>query len=329
MRHPGLPFLSSVDERRVLQKKNASRSRYNSSVLLDKIIELATDADKPLTVLLRQCVILGHELKNDSLKMWANQELNGYAEPEKMPEYRVIRTGATGLFSAGYRFPTIKRPIPAALMHENHRWAATEAHLCEPISSYENVLKNDETKGELSIPWSADMVTYYQAKFIKHHVLTQAWQDLSRGVIIGLLDTVRTRVLNVALDIKSEIGDSDADLKKVPSSSEVAERVDHIIINHIYGGTVFVGDQQSVNVQNISAGNWEDLKKALLSRGIQDPEISELSKAIEQDGKTLGVKSKEWITRNATKVWDHGLQLGTTVGAAVLTEYVKKHLGLS
>jgi hypothetical protein len=297
-------------------------------VLLDKIIELATDTDKPLSVLLRQCVVLAYELKNDSLKAWANQELNGYTDIDKVPEYRVIYAGATGAFNAGYNFPTIKLPIPAFLLDEKHRWAATEARLTEPISSYESILQTDRTKGNLSIPWTGEMVTRYQREFIEGHALIQAWQDISYGAIVGLVDTVRNRVLNVALDIKSEIGQTDAELKKVPSSSEVAEKVNHIIINHIYGGTVFVGEQQTVNVQNIRVGNWEDLEKALKSRGIQDTEIAELSKALDQDGKTLGGKVQGWVGRNAAKVWDHGLQLGTSVGTAVLTEYVKKHLGL-
>lgn len=298
-------------------------------MLLEKIIELATDAEKPISVLLRQSVVLGHELKNASLKRWANQELNGYTEADNVPEYRIIYAGATGTFNAGYAYPTIKRPIPASVMDEKHRWAATEARLTEPISSYESILQTDRTKGNLSIPWTADMVTYYQKRFMDDHALLQAWQDISYGAIVGLVDTVRNRVLNVALDIKSEIGETDAELKKVPSSSQVAEKVNHIIVNHIYGGTVFLGDQKTVNVQNISAGNWEDLKKALQLRGIQDAEIGELSEAIEQDGKTLGVKVKAWVAKNANKVWDHGLQLGTSVGTAVLTEYAKRYLGLT
>jgi hypothetical protein len=297
-------------------------------VLLDKIIELATDTDKPLSFLLRQCVVLAYELKNEPLKAWANQELDGYRDIDKLPEYRVIYAGATGLFSAGYNFPPIERSIPAFLLDEKHRWAATEARLSEPISSYESILQTDRTKGTLSIPWTAEMVARYQKEFMPGHALVQAEQDVSYGAIVGLVDAVRNRVLNVALDIKSEIGEQDADLKKVRGSSEVAEKVNHIIVNHIYGGTVFVGDQQMVNVQNISVGNWEDLKKMLQSRGFQDAEIGELSQAIEQDGKTLGAKVQSWIGRNAAKVWDHGLQLTTTVGAAVLTEYVKKHLGL-
>lgn len=296
-------------------------------MLLDRIIELATDEDRPLSVLLRQCVVLAHEMKNDSLKTWANQELNGYTDVAKLPEYRIVHTGATGTFNAGYAFPTVRRPIPPAAMQEGHRWAATEVRLFEPVSAYENALKS--TTGKMLVyHWPADMIAYYQEQFIQGHALLQAWQEVSHGAIAGMLDTVRTRVLNVALDIRGEIGESDADLRKVSRSSEAAEKVNHIVVNHIYGGTVYVGDRQTINSQSISVGNWGELSKALLALGIQEGEIKELSKAVEQDGKRLGNGVKGWIGKNAAKVWDHGVQLGTSVGTAVLTEYLKRHFGL-
>jgi hypothetical protein len=302
------------------------RLEERKSVLLDKIIELATDADKPLSTLLRQCVVLGHELKNESLKTWANQELNGYTDPKKVPEYRTVYAGAMGIFNAGYAFPNITRPIPTGSMQEEHRWAAETVHLAEPVSAYEKSLRN--TSGHsLTYQWSADMVVYYQARFMPGHALATAWQEVPFSAIAGMLDTIRTRVLNVALEIRSEIGDSDADLKKVAPDSEKAEKVNHIVINHIYGGTVFVGDQQTINTSNIAVGSWHDLGKALSTVGLQEKDIDELSQAIEQDGKTFGTRVKDWIGRNATKVFDKGLQVGTSVGTTVLTEYIKRHFG--
>jgi hypothetical protein len=63
---------------------------YNpeNMVLLDEIIALATDMKQPLTLILRKCLILGYQLRNDRLKAWANQELNGYNSPEDLPKYR-------------------------------------------------------------------------------------------------------------------------------------------------------------------------------------------------------------------------------------------------
>jgi len=299
-------------------------------VLLDKIIELATDSSQSLSVLLRQCVVLGHELKNDSLKAWANQELNGYAEPEKVPEYRIVHAGATGRFRAGYMFPEITRPLPASVLEERHRRFAQIVYLAQPVSSYENNLKTTQGKPDARFvyQWNADMVAYYQSDFIEGHSLHMAYQEVPLGVVAGLLDTIRTRVLNMALDIKTEIGESDADLKKVSPNSKEAEKVNHIVINHIYGGTVYMADQQTINTQNIAVGNWQDLRRALLAVGIHEGDIGELSHAIEQDDKTFGTRVKDWIGRNATKVFDKGLQVGTSVGTTVLTEYLKRHFGM-
>jgi hypothetical protein len=212
--------------------------------------------------------VLGHELKNPELREWANHELNGYPDVSRVPDYRIVRAGATGTFNAGYMFPTIRHPIPAAILEPAHRRAAETVHLAESVSAYETAL-NAESKGQRFVyQWNANLVGYYQDKFIDGHVLVDAWQEVSFGTIAGLLDTIRTRVLNMALDIKSEIGESDTSLKNVVPKSTEAEKVNRIVINNIFGGTVYQGDQQRISIQNIAAGNWEDLRKALLSFGI-------------------------------------------------------------
>lgn len=298
-------------------------------MLLDKIVALATDDQQPLPVLLRQCIVLGHELKNAGLREWANRELNGYPDQSNVPEYRIVKAGATGTFSAGYMFPQTKRPIPAAVLEEQHRWAAETVHLVEPVIAYETALKSDSKTQRLVYDWNANLVGYYQDKLIDGHVLVEAWQEIPFGAIAGMLDTIRTRVLNMALDIKSEIGDSDTALNGIAPNSKDAETVNRIVINQIYGGTVYQGDQQSINVQNVAVGNWEDLKKALLSFGIGERDVDELSHDMQADGKTLGTTVKGWISRNSSKVFDRGLQVGVSVGTTILTELIKRHLDIS
>ncbi len=90
-----------------------------------------------------------------------------------------------------------------------------------------------------------------------------------------------------------------------------------------------MADHQNVHVQNIAVGNWQDLREALLAAGIQEGDIGELSDAIQKDGKTLGTQVKGWISRNAAKVFDKGLQVGATVGTTILTEYLKRHFGMT
>src|SRR5713226_4819905 len=107
-------------------------------MLLDEIIELATDDKQSITTLLRKCVILGHQLKNERLKAWANQELDGYDSAEGVPEYRTMPAQAKGNFAGGWGAYQGGRNIPPAVMEESHRWAATNVHLTEPVRAYES-----------------------------------------------------------------------------------------------------------------------------------------------------------------------------------------------
>jgi len=68
------------------------------SALLDQIIQLAEDSKQPVPDLLRKCLRLGHELKNERLKTWATLELNGYASGRDVPNYRILSANAYGNF---------------------------------------------------------------------------------------------------------------------------------------------------------------------------------------------------------------------------------------
>jgi hypothetical protein len=65
-------------------------------MLLDDIIDLATNTGQSITVLLRKCIVLAHQIKNDRLKTWANKELNGYGDEDVLPDYRVISARRQG-----------------------------------------------------------------------------------------------------------------------------------------------------------------------------------------------------------------------------------------
>jgi AbiTii len=297
-------------------------------MLLDKIIELATDNQQPLTVLLRQCIVLAYELKNEQLKIWANAELNGYSDRDKVPEYRIVSTGVTGLF-VGPGWARYEQGIPSVALEEKHRKWAEIVEIAESVGALEHMLTSGKGSSQIQFGWNSNLVLFYRERLNPGWQLFSAHQDVPKSAVAGLLDTIRTRVLNLALELKNEIGESDADLKKVKGNSAEAEKVGHIVQAQIFGGTVYIATgQQNVSVQNIEVGNWADLKKALNESGIDEKDVAELSQALQKDGKTLGTGVKAWISRNAEKVIDHGLQVGTSVGTAILTQYIKSHLGL-
>lgn len=215
-----------------------------------------------------------------------------------MPEYRIINAGALGNFYGfGVSYPG--RPIPPALLKPEHRWAAETVHLAEPVSAYEAVGNSKEHI--LHYPWPSNMVALYQ-QVLEGAVLVTAWQEVPKTAIYGVLDTIRTRVLTMAIDIKNEFEQSGADLNHVQPDSQEARKVQQSVATNVYGNLYLSAGDQVINTQNIAVGKWEDLRDALKASGIGDGDLTELSQAIQQDNKTMGARVKGWISRNAEKV---------------------------
>jgi hypothetical protein len=217
------------------------------------------------------------------------------------------------------------RNIPSFLLEERHRHFAEVVYLMEPVSAYEHAA---ETHGSLHYSWDNNMVAYYQDKLLDDSILLSAWQEVPAGVFAGLLDTTRTRVLTLALDIQAEIGESDADLKALGSDSQEAAKVNRIINNAFYGAVYISSNQSPMNVHNIAVGSWDGLTGAMQSLGIGDPEMTELSDAVKEDGKTIGSRVKQWALTYGGKVVSAGAQSSIAAGQAMLLDLLERHFGL-
>jgi hypothetical protein len=302
-------------------------------MLLDDIIDLATDGRQPISTLLRKCLVLAHQLKNERLRMWANEELNGYNSIGDLPEYRTLPAAATGLF-VGPGWARFQQGIPSAVLDKEHRKFAEIVYVAQPVGTLEDTLKSG-SDSNLSFPWSANLVAYYQDKLQSGWQLFSAHQTVPKSVIAGIVDTLRTRVLNMALEIQSDVGEKDEDLKGI--TPEESKKVDQTIVNNIFGGNVYVSTGQSTmsattvqqQQQNFVAGDWEHLAKVLRGLGMSEAELNELSMAVNGDGKTMGAKVKDWIEKTAPKVLSGGVKVGVAVGQSLLLEYLKQYYGLS
>jgi|SRR5579864_417046 len=303
-------------------------------MLLDEIIGLAVDNKQPITTLLRKCIVLAHQLKNERLRKWANEELNGYGSIDSLPDYRVLPAPATGLF-VGPGWARFEQGIPSFALENDDRKFAESVYVAQSIGALEHLLRSG-SDSSISFPWNANLVAIYQNKLQRGWQLFSAQQVIPKSAIAGIVDTVRTRVLNMTLEIQLEIGDKDEDLKNV--TPEASKKVDQTIVNNIFGGNVYVSTGHSTMAattvqqqQNIVVGDWENLERVLKDAGIASTELKELSEAVKSDGSH---KLKEdgavmgWIKANAPRVLAGGIKMGAEVGKAVLTEMLMKYYGL-
>jgi hypothetical protein len=295
--------------------------------LLDEIIELATSEHGSVATLLRKCLVLAHTLKNDRLNVWAHKELDGYdPNDDDVPEYRKTSVTAKGFFIGPFGAQIHDQPIPAAALKKEHRHFANSAVLFQPIASYERV----DAESKLVIEWPANLTAIYQGSFFEGRFgLNRAWQEVPGSVFVGLIDTIKTRVLRLALELKDDTGSVNDDPKGLPK-----EKIDQIV-NNIFGGNIVIASTNFTQIGSlqIGKGDWAALAEALKTLGVQNSAISELKTALDQDSKEdtkpgLGKRAVEWLAQVGKKAGQVAIDIGMDVAKKEATKFISQYLGL-
>lgn len=273
--------------------------------LLAEIQNECLAKDGSVSRLLRLCLQLSARLKHEPLKTWVLRELNGYPDSETIPDYRVHRTRSMGYFAD--QFAQVTLQIPGNLMPEPLKTRFGTARMDQPISQYEELLQGDST-ATFQLPWPQELALHYGPKVSPIQCL-KIWQELPRSGVAGLVDTVKTRVLSMVLDIEMEN----------PMAGEIAgsalpiseNKVAQIFNTNIYGGQVgnvaagSSGVTQQVGDQ-VVAGDLASLKKYLGSIGVTEPEKIQLVAALEDDQATahagIGERVTEWLANLRQRV---------------------------
>lgn len=311
------------------------RSRGSKMKLVDEIIDLAVDHKEPLADVLRRCVVLAYQLKNENLKTWVQKELDGYRGADEVPDYRLISAGAKGLLIGPSGSSIDNQPIPPSILKKELQHFATTVRLNQPVASYE-VCINEKEPHTVVLEWPADLTLRYQSKIIQGYSLNRAWQEIPRSSLVGLIETVRNRVLKFALEIKDELGLVSENVDALQPA-----KVDQMVINNIYGGHNIISTTarditQFGNIK-IQKGDFPALENALTMIGLEQEEVSKLKEALDSDAaeqgahssSTFGHRVSEWFKERASKLASGGLNIGGTVAKAEITKWILQYLGLS
>jgi hypothetical protein len=295
--------------------------------LIDEIIAEAVESETKVSSLLRKCLVLAFELKNEKLKHWVESELNGYADRTTVPDYRKTYLNSKGNFSGPMGGSMKNRPLPMGVLEEKYRELLEPSYFSEAIAAYDIDTKGRE--GTLGIPWRPDLIAINQQKFYAGWALSSAWQEIPIGLFPSIIDTVKTRVLRFALEIREALGSVDENPANLP-----AAKVEAAVTNFIFGGNNVINSQVAQLSQQgntIVQGDFDALTKALHALGVDESDIAELKTATDEDGikqgSDLGKKTNTWLTKLAAKMGGAGWTIGTAGGVEIVKELVMKYLG--
>lgn len=295
----------------------------------------ATGSAMQIGELLRVCMRLGSALSNEELLDWARKEASGYDENDILPDYRVISAEARGDFLGPFQSGLKNAQIPNSIIDKEHRDTLLKIHLRQPITELENYSRSG--KSALRTMWSGDAIAHYQQREIYSNgmVLASAWNPISTQQFTGIMEVIRTRVLDFMIKIENELGiDVDEPELNSETTNVSQQQITNIFHNTIYGENIAVsnaGDAQANNI-HIEVGNVGSLKAYLETIGVNKSELEELESAIENDPrspkKELGPKVSKWLGRITIKGIKGGLTVGRDIAATIIAEAIMRYYGL-
>ena len=241
--------------------------------------------------LLRKCKILAYRLGNEDFKSWVDSELNGYESEDLLPDYRILYVGSKGYFVGSFGTSLSNADIPTHGLPDWLQDTCTKANFSGPIATLESYTVNDKN-GQLTQSWNPVILAKYGSKMYSDLNCIQEWKVIPVASVIGIIDTVKTKILNFVLEIEvinPEAGEAELNSNPIPQ-----DKVSQIFNINISGNVqnLASGNSHSSFHQNASVGELpqefitliQNLKQSELEEDI----ILDVEKRIERLGSVIG-----------------------------------------
>ncbi|MGM4927671.1 hypothetical protein [Tardiphaga sp. 619_E2_N8_5] len=296
--------------------------------LLDDIIDMASDNKEPVGSLLRKCLVLERQLRNDKLRAWVDQELDGYDRDREaeFPSYRVFNCVNKGEFH-GMTVKAAAQPFSLSVLSTEHREMMERVHLHQPAAAYE---ARPDHSDDAALPWPQALVNHYSHKIYRNGepAMMRAWQEIPGSILIGLLEQVRTRVLRFALDLKDSLP-----AEAETASSVSAAQVDKSVVNIFYGGNNLIATNTAqvsqVVQQSITQNDLPSLVQAMQQLGVTKDGLKALEKAVaDGEPEEKADKAKKWALQIGKYIGTEGVKVGVEVAKKTALHWLSQYFGI-
>lgn len=275
---------------------------------LDALIDGASGDEIRASTLLRQVKVLASRMGVQDLEAWVDHELRGYPDDAELPDYRgPFGAQVLGSFNGPFGSSISNAPIPSSVFPKELR----DGHLFrlsfrEPLAQIEELARSSSEK-PLHAPWPANMIAYTNLLVHRGEItglydgmgLVQADRIVGVQQFTGMVDAVRTRVLELALALERVA--PDAGERDAPRPDQ--QTIQNIVTNVYGGANIAVAStnvEQSITLP--AQGDLSGLLGFLRANGFDDQDIEALQQAIEEDGdprQGIGERTQAWLGRMA------------------------------
>jgi hypothetical protein len=222
---------------------------------LSDLIDDASGTDVPLSQLLRRIKVLAVRTKSPDLAAWAQHEIDGYPGHSGLPTYRgPLETQVLADFLGP--MGSYRRGVALAGVHVPERLrrdSMFSLYVLQGVAQLEHIL----THGTIQLPWPPEAVLLVQQHVARSKLRLVAgmnvdsiYRTLAPWTVKGILDTVRGRLLDLALEVEQLAPNLMVDVSAAISEQITPAQVQNVYNTVVMSGAVAaVGDNASVTIQ--------------------------------------------------------------------------------
>jgi AbiTii len=306
--------------------------------LLRAIQNEAVDGSSDLSTLLRKCLVLASGLKYEPLKSWVRWELDGYPNSSELPNYRILHgLESFGIFLGAMGYQLRNAPLSLLGLPEAVRQGYSDPEVRQGVRSIVQMIRSEQ-EGTVSWSWPAGACQVFDLKGYRDDLrLMQAWISVPVAALVGILDAIRNRLLDFALEIENiDLGPVEQ-LPSEQSRQTSTAQITQVFHQTIYGPVSNVGTAETISQTMVVArGDLEGLKTRFREIGIPEPEMKELEKAIKADEAEpkpekghFGKNVSKWFGEMMSKAATGAIKAAPDLIATVATKALKDFCGIA
>jgi hypothetical protein len=218
------------------------------------------------------------------------------------------------------------KPLPLGVLDKKYRQFLEPTYFSDAIAAYD--IDTKDKGGTLGMPWRPDLTALNQEKFYADWALSSAWQEISLCLFPSIIDTVKSRFLRFALEIREALAAVDDEPRKL-----LAAKIEAAVNTFIIGGNNVINSQVARLSQQgnttIVQGDFGALAKALEALGIAESDIADLKRATDEDAAKLesGLGKRPAHGLANLLMVGAGWTVGTAAGVEIVTPLILKYLG--
>jgi hypothetical protein len=241
-------------------------------------------------------------------------------------KYRKAYLNSKGNFSGPFGGRMKNKPLPLGVLDKKYRQFLEPTYFSDAIAAYD--IDTKDKGGTLGMPWRPDLTALNQEKFYADWALSSAWQEISLCLFPSIIDTVKSRFLRFALEIREALAAVDDEPRKL-----LAAKIEAAVNTFIIGGNNVINSQVAQLSQQgnttIVQGDFGALAKALEALGIAESDIADLKRATDEDAAKLesGLGKRPAHGLANLLMVGAGWTVGTAAGVEIVTPLILKYLG--